>query len=96
MRNIQTTYSAAKSTARGTRVWIEGQKLSLVGFTPDTLYSVLYDAIAKRITLTIDPTNSYYSVSSKHLKKVTNVIPGGQYGVVASSRNGVERAAHKD
>ena len=36
--SIQTTYTAAKETKRGTRIWIEGQKLSLSGFTPDALY----------------------------------------------------------
>jgi len=52
--SIQTTYTAAKETKRGTRIWIEGQKLSLSGFTPDALYTVLYDGIAKRITLSLD------------------------------------------
>ena len=31
MSNLQTTYTAAKNTKRGTRIWIEGQKLSLAG-----------------------------------------------------------------
>ena len=52
--SIQTTYTAAKETKRGTRIWIEGQKLGLSGFTPDALYTVLYDGIAKRITLSLD------------------------------------------
>ena len=55
MSNLQTTYTAAKATKRGTRIWIEGQKLSLSGFAPDALYAVLYDGIAKRITLSLDP-----------------------------------------
>lgn len=54
MSNLQTTYTAAKATKRGTRIWIEGQKLSLSGFAPDALYTVLYDGIAKRITLSLD------------------------------------------
>ena len=52
--SIQTTYTTAKETKRGLRIWIEGQKLNLVGFEPDAPYTVLYDAIAKRIDLTLD------------------------------------------
>ena len=64
--SIQTTYTAAKETKRGTRIWIEGQKLSLSGFTPDALYAVLYDGVSKRITLTLDPV-----VGSKRVTKST-------------------------
>lgn len=64
--SIQTTYTAAKETKRGTRIWIEGQKLSLSGFTPDALYTVLYDGVSKRITLTLDPV-----VGSKRVTKST-------------------------
>lgn len=63
MSNLQTTYTAAKETKRGTRIWIEGQKLSLSGFTPDTLYAVLYDGIAKRITLSLDPVGGSKKVT---------------------------------
>ena len=66
MSNLQTTYTAAKETKRGTRIWIEGQKLSLSGFTPDALYAVLYDGIAKRITLSLDPVGG-----SKRVTKST-------------------------
>ena len=64
--SIQTTYTAAKETKRGTRIWIEGQKLSLSGFAPDALYTVLYDGVSKRITLTLDPV-----VGSKRVTKST-------------------------
>ena len=64
--SIQTTYTAAKETKRGTRIWIEGQKLSLSGFTPDALYTVLYDGVSKRITLALDPV-----VGSKRVTKST-------------------------
>ena len=63
MSNLQTTYTAAKETKRGTRIWIEGQKLSLSGFTPDALYAVLYDGIAKRITLSLDPVGGSKKVT---------------------------------
>lgn len=51
----QTTYTACKQTKRGLRIWIEGQKLSLAGFSPDTAYTTLYDGVAKRIDLLVDP-----------------------------------------
>jgi len=91
MRNIQTTYSAAKSTARGTRVWIEGQKLSLVGFTPDTLYSVLYDGIAKRISLHLDPTNGAKRVTKSTRNGKARPIIDLQSAMVTSVFEGGER-----
>ena len=66
MNNLQTTYTDDKETKRGTRIWIEGQKLSLSGFAPDALYAVLYDGIAKRITLSLDPVTG-----SKRVTKST-------------------------
>lgn len=70
MSNLQTAYTAAKNTKRGTRIWIEGQKLSLAGFEPDALYSVLYDGIAKRISLHLDPVNG--------AKRVTKATRNGK------------------
>ena len=70
MSNLQTTYTSTKETKRGLRIWIEGQKLSLVGFEPEALYSVLYDGIAKRISLHLDPTNG--------AKRVTKATRNGK------------------
>ena len=70
MSNLQTTYTATKETKRGLRIWIEGQKLSLVGFEPEALYSVLYDGIDKRISLHLDPTNG--------AKRVTKATRNGK------------------
>ena len=38
----QVTYTSCKSRTRGLRVWIEGQKLVLAGFEPNSAYSLRY------------------------------------------------------
>lgn len=51
----QVTYTSCKERARGLRIWIEGQKLSACGFTPDAAYKLRYAREAKSITLILDP-----------------------------------------
>ena len=65
MSHLQTTYTAAKQTSRGLRIWIEGQKLALAGFTPAARYQAVYDAIEKRITLTLDANGGRKVTESK-------------------------------
>lgn len=53
MRNI--TYSAAKETAKGVRVWFEGSALDRSGFPIGTSYRVQYLAHKQSIIVTADP-----------------------------------------
>jgi DNA (cytosine-5)-methyltransferase 1 len=85
----QTTYTHCKERARGLRVWIEGQKLALAGFCPDAPYTALYDGIAKRIDLRLDPEGARRVAKSQRNgvarpiidltgKQVASVFDGGE------------------
>lgn len=63
------TVTTCKQTARGIRIWLEGSKLTNAGFAPDTPYTAVYDADAKRITLRVDRDSK---------KRVTKSTRNGQ------------------
>ena len=42
-------------TARGCRVWIEGNKLAEAGFCPNERYNLVYNNTAKRVELSLHP-----------------------------------------
>jgi DNA (cytosine-5)-methyltransferase 1 len=91
MSNLQTTYTATKETKRGLRIWIEGQKLSLAGFEPQALYSVLYDGIDKRISLHLDPTNGSKKVTASNRNGKARPIIDLQSNMVNSVFDANER-----
>lgn len=70
----QVTYTSCKSRTRGLRVWIEGQKLGLAGFEPNSPYSLRYAPEAKSITLTLDPNGTRRVTKSTRNGKARPII----------------------
>ena len=66
MGTIKTT---VVQTARGSRVWIEGDKLAEAGFVPNERYNIKYNEAEKRVELSLHPEGK---------RKVTNSQRNGR------------------
>ena len=62
MGTIKTT---VVQTARGSRVWIEGDKLAEAGFFPNERYNIKYNEAEKRVELSLHPEGKRKVTNSK-------------------------------
>ena len=62
MGTIKTT---VVQTARGSRVWIEGDKLAEAGFFPNERYNIKYNELEKRVELSLHPEGKRKVTNSK-------------------------------
>lgn len=81
----QAQYTTTKETAKGTRIWMEGQKLAQAGWTAGEPFAVEYDRIGQVIRLNLDPAGSR-KVSGKEgrpiidlqSQQVSEIFAGGE------------------
>ena len=62
MGTIKTT---VVQTARGSRVWIDGDKLAEAGFFPNERYNIKYNEAEKRVELSLHPEGKRKVTNSK-------------------------------
>ena len=70
----QAHYTAAASTSKGIRLWLEGQKLEQAGFNAGSQYSIQYLQPKKIIMIELDPEGARAVTNSKRGGKARPVI----------------------